>query len=182
MGILNRVLLNALVLALLSSGAPVVADAANGDRGDMTRYTEAGVATPGSEVHAWISAHSSAARSDTPIAYRFTFGKGTSHRVMEAVHRYDGSAPQKSFITFDPPPPPGYDPPVPGATGATSACGYPINFGSQQGTASMEFTWEYRNTRDSDGDGQKDSDPQWVLVEFSATHIELGTSAPPLEC
>src|SRR5690606_26897417 len=115
-------------------------------------------------------------------AYRLTFSSASPAKLMAQIHRFEPAAEQKHVIAFNAPQPPGYDPPAPGATASTSACGYPIGFGSNPGTATIEFSWEYRNTRDSNRDGTLDADPEWVLVEFSASDIELGTSAPPLSC
>jgi hypothetical protein len=157
-------------------------DEVEDQHGRITRLAASGIAPPGSGVHAWISAHAKGARSDTPIRYGFTFREGGSNGIMADVHQYDETSQARTSTAFGAPPPPGFSAPVPGATNTTSVCGYTISFGSTPGTADMQFKWEWRNTRDTHGDGEMDADPDWVLVDYRASDIELGTSELPLQC
>lgn len=66
-------------------------------------------------------------------------------------------------------------PSILGETTTTTSCGMVSSGGGFQ-WADIEYKYEYRYTRDSNGDGRNDSDLKWVLVGASWEYWQPNTS------
>jgi len=54
-----------------------------------------------------------------------------------------------------------------------------VQVGGETRYATVDGSWEYRNTRDSDGDGEPDAAPKWALA---ATSIQYYAPADAAQC
>lgn len=114
------------------------------------------------------------------MKFSFSSGGTQAELFLTELRRKGGSSMQKDY-QFTPPPPPESGGAI-GSTNTGTYCGQAITSGSQSGYATITITYRMEYTRDSNGDGTKDSDPEWVVDSVSLSDIELGVAEPPLEC
>lgn len=86
---------------------------------------------------------------------------------------------QETYVHVGIPSPP-IDPAGVGSTNTSNLCGHRVSVGTESGFANVVIVWRMQYTRDSNGDGVKDSDPEWVIESITITDIELGVSEPPI--
>ena len=79
----------------------------------------------------------------------------------------------KSAKSFDlpVPEPPSTRPPLGTRYVETTSCADVRTSSSSSFAADVTYTFEYRFTRDTDGDKKPDADPQWVLVDVKMTPL-----------
>lgn len=78
------------------------------------------------------------------------------------------------------PEPPDTTPPIGTRHSITVSCAQVRTSASSSYSADITYTWEYRYTRDTNGDNKPDADPEWVLVGVTVT--PLFTEGQPHLC
>lgn len=87
-------------------------------------------------------------------------------------------------MTYDnPSPPPGAPIQIPHAVQGSEHC-IPFQDGYTYGFLSLDYTYTYQYTEDTNNDGVNDSDPAWVLTQGTEYNIEFHTQSGPIsdEC
>lgn len=173
------------VAAIITSGSVQAKDFSAAAEGQAeTKYSEKGVALPGSKIHNWFMANVPYAAANIPIAYEFS-GKGDAAVVFaEGAERGSLKLGVRSGVYFPTPAPPPEEGKIGGTNEMHMPC-WPVSNGTgmeASGHGDATFNWEYQYREDSDGDGKNDSNPGWVLVSSSVTNIEWHTQADALSC
>jgi len=143
-------------------------------------YISRGVALPGSKLHTYFMKASRHARPDVAISFTFSGDSLDALQLKSVLEKTGQSNAKFDFATPDPNPDPGFF--IGDLAEWTDYC-WAINDGPTPGSATFRWTFEYQYTRDTNGDGVKDSDPAWVLVDVEYSDVEWYTAAQPLgEC
>lgn len=143
-----------------------------GDTFATVRSEQSGYAAVGSPLHSWMSRQVSTGHVADFVTFEFNYGGDTtwSSGAPVAAILSDTTVRKDDLVPEGDPPSGG------GRLGSTqqtkSECGYVVVGGSPT-PADITYSWSYQYTRDSNGDGKKDSDPAWVLVGASYVFLDM---------
>lgn len=139
-----------------------------------------GVAHPGTPIFKWFQERTLGVRDGFPFSYEFSSSGNHATRLERAVSSQGSkTSRQETYVHVGIPSPP-IDPARVGSTNTSNLCGHRVSVGTESGFANVLIVWRMQYTRDSNGDGVKDSDPEWVIESIAIADIELGVSEPPI--
>ena len=171
------------VLATYSVAASAI-DVTAGIDQETTEYSavERGFAEPGSALHEWMKSQAQGVSDE--IGFRYEIESQSlfdSKRSLVEALTVPSTRSKTIELDGDPGPPAGTPNGIPSTATTNDSCAG-LGIDGNPATGNATFTWTYQNTRDSNGDGKKDSDPKWVLTGFSVTNIELLSANGAIGC